>query len=306
MTMIRVPRYWLAITALGALWLAAPVDYAAAQAPEQPNRAESRAAKFLHNASGAETLAAIRETRGRRIQAQERLDSELERRARTTAELLDRVAATKERARRLEARREIARQGQQDEENAPAGQVTEATGDAVFAAARAAAEDALARVTAGVSYRRADRVAELEQIIDTLGDDAQPASQTLSALNAWWAFVGREFQSAGQVSVRNDTVVVDGGKRRLHANIFRLGHVTEFWVSEDGATVGSGPVGAGDVAPWALLLNADDRAGVESAVAVARRKAEPRFVAVPVPVATATTGSDIGVAAPALNEGGAP
>jgi len=303
--MIRAPKTWLAVSAFGAISLSVLVNDAAA---ESPPTSESPSATPSGEDARKQFLATMHQTRQRRIAAQQRLDSERDERAQANAELerrvAQRVAAANALASKLKKRGSDKANTTRQAPETTGTVANAAAGDILFATAKGAAERARARVAKGVSYRRSERVAQLNEIIDSL-DASQPADQRIAALNAWWAFVGHEFQSARQVAVRNEAVLVDGGARRLHANVLRLGHVVEFWVSEDGQTVGWGPLPTSDDVTWNLELGTDARAGAQSAVAVARRKEEPRLVAVPVPASPASlaTQEAASVASPALNEG---
>ena len=116
------------------------------------------------------------------------------------------------------------------------------------------------------------------RVADSVLSDLESTESTRRAagLLALWDFLGEELQRAHSLEHRSEPVRIDGGRRRIHAFVARIGLVQEVFVSEDGRAVGvAGPKG------WQTDLTPQTASGIKVLVDLLRRSGHPRIVSVP-------------------------
>ena len=105
------------------------------------------------------------------------------------------------------------------------------------------------------------------------GDDPRA---TVRAIEALMTRAGDLLSTSRAIELTNEPVPLDGGDRRVHAWILRIGAVGTIFVSEDGEDVG---VREGEA--WRTDLTADEREAVREAIAIARGRRRPALTPVP-------------------------
>ncbi|HLU40085.1 MAG TPA: DUF3450 family protein [Planctomycetota bacterium] len=217
-------------------------------------RAERRHAQELH----AEETAAI----GRQI---DRLRADLQDAQRRLAEHQEALAALE--------RRKAAATAQLANDR-----------EALAALARASAEAARTiaeRIEAGIPHDRKARADGFRQTADRLGDGGEgaEAAQRAGAITAFLEAAAQHVVDGARIEVWNGPVDLDGGARRLDAWQLRLGHVGQFFVSEDGRVRGRW---SGDARqPWKVETSPDLGRRIDQLVDVGRGRRPPALVPTP-------------------------
>lgn len=130
------------------------------------------------------------------------------------------------------------------------------------AALKAAVDDAAAFVAAGPDYRRAERLARLRPEAPDLG--------------RYWAFLQEELRLARSGEAYTGEVTLDGGRRKP-ARVFRVGHLLQGYVTEDGLEAGlEGPKG------WAPAASPAQEQAIRDAVEMLDRRRPPGLLRFPV------------------------
>ncbi|MEM1452385.1 MAG: DUF3450 family protein [Planctomycetota bacterium] len=154
----------------------------------------------------------------------------------------------------------------------------EATDDALELAAEidaARARSDRARAWIALARASAERIAAAVPGATALptGDDPRA---TVRAIEALMTRAGDLLSTSRAIELTNEPVPLDGGDRRVHAWILRIGAVGTIFVSEDGEDVG---VREGEA--WRTDLTADEREAVREAIAIARGRRRPALTPVP-------------------------
>ncbi|MFA9480141.1 DUF3450 family protein [Phycisphaerales bacterium AB-hyl4] len=163
------------------------------------------------------------------------------------------------------------RVGVDDERAALADALDTLTG--TVSASASALEAAIAN---GVPSGREPRRAAVQRVSEALGDVDASATQRIDALATFVDFASEELQRVDQRELRNERVAV--GDRQMHAFIYRLGLVTEGFVSEDGSAVGVFDPGAGD---WRLDVSGEAER-LQAVIDTMRERQPPAILAVPI------------------------
>lgn len=152
--------------------------------------------------------------------------------------------------------------------------------DAAQAAAKPVARAMGRRVEHGVPFDQKKRTNRLQSIEQTLAADS--GVDRAKGVIDLFGFAGSEFQRASSIELINRPVLLDGGQRRKHAHVLRLGLAGGAFVSEDGETVALAAPGDGN--RWRFDLSDEQRRRVREAVAIRREEAVPALVSFPWPI----------------------
>lgn len=151
--------------------------------------------------------------------------------------------------------------------------------DSVRAAARGA-ERMRARVAAGIAFRREERLAALDALLQRLrGADAPDAAR---AAEAWLDFAAGELRLARTLELVHEPVLYAGGERRAHAALARIGLVASFFVSEERTVSAWSGLGTSD---WIVVPEDAERERLAQALDVMERRRAPQWTPLPVHVA---------------------
>jgi len=140
------------------------------------------------------------------------------------------------------------------------------------------AEHTLARIKAGPALARSRREAAMQEA--RLALEAPDAFRKMEGLQLVLRFLSEEWSLAQSVSLSNQIVSSEEGKRQDHAWLLSLGLVTGVFVSEDGQTLG---VWSGDSRqPWKVDLPADAREHVRAMLRMIRSETPPGLTNAPI------------------------
>ena len=132
------------------------------------------------------------------------------------------------------------------------------------AALKAAVDEAAAFVRSGPEYRRADRLQRL-----------RPESPDLGL---YWTFLQEELRIARSGEAYSAEVTLDGGRRKP-ARLFRVGHLLQGYVTEDGLDAGlEGPRG------WTPAASPAQDKAIREAVEMLDRRRPPGLLRFPLGV----------------------
>jgi len=231
-----------------------------------------------------ETVEAIHAVRLERLRLQEQhksdvgeIDRQIER-LRNDLEQTD--AAVREEAAKLRAVEAHV------EEDKRAKQRAELVVSQAAASALDAAGGMAARVRGGIPYHKPQREERIGRVVEGLED--RDLLVQADALSNYFSFCAGELRLAGSVQLWNEPVLLDGGERQTHAYQVRLGLVSQFFVSEDGGTVGLAARQTGR--EWDLEVNRSRQRQLRAILDVLQQRRPPEVVAVPCP-ASAVCGS---------------
>ncbi|MEM9382972.1 MAG: DUF3450 family protein, partial [Planctomycetota bacterium] len=148
--------------------------------------------------------------------------------------------------------------------------------DAEISIARGRSE----RARAWIQRSRASIAALAETVTGSasLPTDGEPRSYVDRA-DALLDRAGDAVAAARRIELSNESILLDGGDRRVHAWILRVGAVGSLFLSEDGEDAGLRGPGARE--GWRTDLEDAERAAVRAAVAVARGRRRPALAPVP-------------------------
>ena len=132
------------------------------------------------------------------------------------------------------------------------------------------------RISSGIPHRRDERAAEFVEVdrILSLGDDKENAR----ALLRFWDAVAEELRLLKTRQLTNGEVPLGDGRTK-HAYVARLGLVNEWFVSEDGETVGIAARRAAE--PWRLVTDPVDRERIVHALQMLQQRRPPRVELLP-------------------------
>lgn len=260
-----------------ALLLPAAAPSLPAQAPESgaaPGEA-TRLRRAVHET--VQTLQEARAERRNRLRSLEQQTAAARERADALAgrlaSLQEEVAAARERVEALEAARA---EGRED-----------AAALKRMAGALAPALEALREtVQGGVAWRREPRAARLEALAEPLRNGG-PDARGEAVVEAW-TVLGDALQPAREIRLRTEPLHYDGGSRRTHGYVLRLGLAAQYFRSEDGGVTAvdlpaARKAGDGSAAgPWRLEVPPPWRAGIAAGVGVLRQTRPPALLALPV------------------------
>ena len=102
--------------------------------------------------------------------------------------------------------------------------------------ALAAASEVKQRIASGIPYKRAERLATIDDVIDGLKSD-DPAGRG-RAIQDFWTLYIEDLRLGRSIDLWNEPVLIDGGKLRKNSYQVRLGLIGQFFISEDGEIAG--------------------------------------------------------------------
>ncbi len=222
-----------------------------------------------------ETVEAIHAVRLERLRLQEQHESnvgEIERQIERLRDDLEKTdAAVREEAEKLHA---VKAQVEQDKRAKRAAEllVSQVAASVLDAAGRMAK-----RVSAGIPYRKPQRQEQIGRVVEELGDSDLLVQA--DALTDYFSFCAEELRLAGSVHLWNEPVLLDGGKRQTHTYQVRLGLVNQFFVSEDGETVGL--AARRTDREWDLQVDRSRRRQLRVILDVLQQRRPPEIVPVP-------------------------
>lgn len=176
----------------------------------------------------------------------------------------------------LAARELRARLAAQQEAAASAG----VAGDALLPILNGAVDQLAAYVSAGLPFKREERLAELATFRTQLGNGSLPPQR---AVNRLWAFYEDELRLTRDNSLHSQTIEIDG--ERVLADVAKLGTVALYFRTQDGR-VGQAAVGNGG---WRFVTFQDeaDVAHVDALFDSLRKQIRQGFFTLPMAAAGA-------------------
>lgn len=213
----------------------------------------------------------------------ERMKDEIER---TGAVLREERKRVEELGARLEAARKIKRKGERLLSKA-------------VEVAMPSVEKMTGRVSSGIPCRRKERREQIERIMAGLRSSV--LREQADALVDYSTFHAEELRLANSIDLWNEPVLLDGGKREVHAYQIRLGLVNQFFVSEDGRTIG---LAVGEVGrEWDLKPDPVQCRQIRTALEILQERRPPGVFSVPFGIPTSSSSREKPQANPASDPG---
>jgi len=205
----------------------------------------------------------------------QRLTQQIDRLTEDRSRVESRAAKLKKRVEQRRAELERVKQARER-----ARQLLQTAAEAATPIARATAD----RVRQGIPFSREARTKRIDAALGALKTDSPKAAG--KGMIELLGFFRQELERAGQIKLTNRPVLLDGGKRRVHADVLRIGLAEMMFVSEDGQRVGLAAEKPGPA--WRFDLSEQQRQRIRSAAGILRQQRPAELIGVPVSVAAAS------------------